>query len=369
MNVLFTSKIDGEIISFHPYSFQDIVEKTEELDTKWKKKNAEPVPLDFMIFNEEGDKLYNGTYVVGSKETTNIYDHICQKLLQTPIKDQQQETERDRFLQKLTSHTPASYQVDITKQLKQKRERSAGWKKLSKRGKTFLISVIGLLGVALASSITLAMIAASQAQALNTMKGELANAKTMKQAYQTALNGDIEEAVDRIKRKENLNASEQDALIHLFVTNKNYEEALKRVGEDNVSLLARQVMQIHGMEELKSFQNSYPSAVGEFEIAYHSGNYDEVIAVKDVPMSAERYKEKGLSYLKLDQVEEAKKMASEAKSDELNEKINHYEKLKDQLNTLQEEIEKEKQSKDKNQDKIDSLKKQENDIKNQIDNI
>ena len=62
MEVLFTSKIDGEIYSFQPYSFSETVEKTAELDAKWKKKNADPVSLDFMIFNEEGDKLYNGTY-------------------------------------------------------------------------------------------------------------------------------------------------------------------------------------------------------------------------------------------------------------------------------------------------------------------
>ena len=40
MRVLFTSKMDGEISSFHPYSFQEVVLLTAEMDTKLKKKNA-----------------------------------------------------------------------------------------------------------------------------------------------------------------------------------------------------------------------------------------------------------------------------------------------------------------------------------------
>ena len=41
--------------------------------------------------------------IVGAEENTNIYDHVCQKLLQIPLKNNKEETERDIFLQKLTS--------------------------------------------------------------------------------------------------------------------------------------------------------------------------------------------------------------------------------------------------------------------------
>ncbi|MBM7554827.1 hypothetical protein [Thalassobacillus pellis] len=369
MHVLFTSKISGEITSFQPYSFKEIVEKTDKLDAKWKKKNAEPISLDFMIFNEEGDKLYNGTYVVGAKETTNIYNHICQKLLNLPLKDRYQETERDIFLQKLTSHVPPSYRVDMKKQLEQKKTEAKGWNKLNNQEKAIAGSLAGLLVIAVVASITLTIVFNSQAQTLNKMEHELMDYKIVKRIYETALNGDTEKAVNRMKEQEHLSESEQKILVHLLIANKNYEEALQKVGKDNVSLIAGQVMQIHGLEELEKFQKSHPNPLGDFKVAYHSGNYKEAIVVEDVPMSTEIYKEKGFAYLQLDQIEEAKKMASEAKSDQLNQKINQYKELQGKLNKLQEQIEIEKQSENKDKSKIESLKKQKAKIENQLNNI
>ena len=95
--------------------------------------------------------------------------------------------------------------------------------------------------------------------------------KLLKQVYETALNGDIGKAVDHLQMKENLSEPEQETLVHFLITNKNYEDALNRVGKEDVSILASQVLRIHGIEELKKFQKSYPSSVGDFELAYHSG--------------------------------------------------------------------------------------------------
>ncbi|UOR10277.1 hypothetical protein [Halobacillus amylolyticus] len=369
MHVLFTSKLSGEITSFQPYSFREIVEKTDKLDEKWKQKNAEPVSLDFMIFNEEGDKLYNGTYVVGSEETTNIYNHICQKLLNLPLKDRHQETEKDTFLQKLTSYAPPSYRVDMKEQLEQHKTKAKGWKKLKKKEKVIVSSLAGLLVIAVIASITLTMVLSSQAQAMTKMEQDLTNAKAVKRIYETALNGDTEKAANRMKEQEYLSESEQKILIHLLIANKNYEEALQKVGKDDVSLIAGQVLQIHGLEELEKFQKSHPSPLGAFKVAYHSESYKKATAVEHVPMSTEIYKEKGLAYLQIDQIEEAKKMASEAKSDQLNQKINQYEQLKGQLNKLQEQIEKEKRSEGKNQNKIESLNEKKDKVENQLNNI
>lgn len=369
MKVLFTSKIKGEITSFQPHSFQEIVEKTDDLDKKWRKKNAEPVPLDFMIFNEEGDKLYNGTYVVGSKETTNIYEHICQKLLQLPLKDYQQRMERDIFLQKLTSYTPASYQIDIKELGQQNKEGFSKWKQLSKRGRMYVSFLVSVCVIAVVLSITLAMIVNSQSSALENKDQELNRVKTMKQAYEMAMKGDMDKVVEKLQKKKDRSESEQQALIHFLVMQKKYDEAFKYSGKENASFLASRVMQMHGMKELKTFQTSYPSSVGAFELAYHAGNYKEAIAVKDVPMSPKLYKEKGIAYLKLDQIEEAKKMASEAKDDYLNKKINKYEELEEQLIKQNNQIESEKQSENENQDKIESLEEQKEEIENQQNNI
>ncbi|MFC7061668.1 hypothetical protein [Halobacillus seohaensis] len=355
MRVLFTSKVDGEITSFRPYSFHEAVEKTADLDAKWKKKNTETVALDFMVSNETGDKLYNGTYFVGSEETTNIYDHICQKLIQIPMKDQQQETERDILLQKLTSHTPTSYQIDLTELSREDTESFYWWKPFSKQGKIITVSLVSLGVVAIITSIALAMIMSNQSQALKKKSQELNEATTIKHRYEMAMTGEMSEAIDTLKVKETRSESEQGALIYFLVSKKNYEEAVNQSGKEGVSFLASQVMQMHGIDELEKFQETYPSPSGAFELAYHKEDYEKALHVEDVPMTQERYKEKGWAYLKLNQTEEAKKMASEAKSDELNDEINQYEELELRLTKLNNQIETEKKSDDKDQNKINSL--------------
>ncbi|WP_173915945.1 hypothetical protein [Halobacillus sp. Marseille-Q1614] len=369
MRVLFTSKLDGEITSFHPYSFAEVVEKTEILDKKWKKKNAQPVHLDFMLSNEEGDKLYSGTYVVGSEDTTNIYDHICQKLFQLPMRNHQHENERDILLQQLTSHTPTNYQMDVTELVKKNTEKSSTWTRTSKHGKILAISLISLLVIAITISITLAVMVSNQAKALNNAKGELTEVRTMKQAYETALSGDRNEAVNHMKNKKDLSASEQKALVYLLVSEKNYKEALHYAEKNQSTFLASQVMKLHGIEELKKFQESYPSPVGAFEVAFHTEEYEKAINIEKLPMVDELYKEKGLAYLRVDQLEEAKKMASEAKSDDLNEKINEYEELEEQLKKVNSQIETEKQSESEDQDKIKALEEEIDELKAQQNSI
>ncbi|UOQ94055.1 hypothetical protein MUO14_03540 [Halobacillus shinanisalinarum] len=369
MRVLFTSKIDGDINSFQPYLFQEAVEKTEELDTKWKKKNAEPVPLDFMISNDEGDKLYNGTYVVGSEETTNIYDHVCRKLIQMPMNHKQQETERDILLQNLTAHTPTTYQLDVTEHLKEDRLNQTGWKTLSKRQKIMTGSFAGLVIVMIVMSVALVFMLRSQSQAMQQMDQELNEVKATKNVYETAVTGDITEAIDKLQAQRKLSDSEHEALIHFHLSKKNYEEAIKEAGKEQTSFLADQIMQLHGVGELQTFQESYPSPAGAFEIAYHSEAYEETIAVEDVPMTTERYKEKGMAYLKLDQLEEAKKMASEAKSDGLNEKISSYEQLEQKITQINSQIKTEKQSDQKDQDKIKEWEEQKSELQNKQNNL
>ncbi|MCP3032605.1 hypothetical protein LF817_14865 [Halobacillus sp. A1] len=369
MRVLFTSKLEGEITSFHPYSFEEVVEMTDDLDKKWKKKNAQPIHLDFMLSNEEGDKLYTGTYVVGEEDTTNIYDHICQKLVQLSMRNHQHETERDILLQQLTSHTPTNYQMDVTELVKKNTEKSSTWNLTSKHGKVLAISLVSLLVLAITISIALAVMVNGHAKSLNHANQELTEVRTMKEAYETALRGDQDAAVNHLKDKEELSDSEQKALVHILVVEKNYKEALKYADKKTASFLASQVMDIHGMDETKEFQESHPSPVGAFEVAFHTEEYEKAITVEKLPMSTELYKEKGLAYLRLDQLEEAKKMASEAKNDDLNEKINEYEELEEQMKKLNGQIETEKQSDNEDQDKIDALEGEKDEFKTQQNNI
>ncbi|WP_028784611.1 hypothetical protein [Thalassobacillus devorans] len=369
MRVLFTSKMDGEISSFHPYSFQEVVLLTAELDTKLKKKNAKPITLDFMIFNEEGDKLYNGSYEVGAEGTSNIYDHVCQKLLQLPMENKNEETKRDVFLQQLTSNTPPSYQIDMTEVLKEKELQKSSWKQLGKRGKIFVSVISTTLMVAVVTSITLLILLSNQGKDLRATTQELERMEDVKTAYEGYWTGEQKQAVDQLQGMETLTESERQTLLHFLVELKKYDQAFQYVGKENISSLAEQVMQVHGLEELTSFQKSHPSPLGEFKLAFHNGEYKQAVDIRDMPMSPKLYKQKGIAYLRIDQLEEAKKMASEAKDDELNKKINEYQEIEEQLTKINSQIETEKKSEDQNQSKIDSLKEQQDDLESQKNNI
>ncbi|QAS52340.1 hypothetical protein [Halobacillus litoralis] len=369
MRVLFTSKMDGEISSFHPYSFQEIVVLTAELDAKLKKKNAKPILLDFMIFNEEGDKLYNGSYEMGAEGTSNIYDHVCQKLLELPMQNKNEETKRDVFLQQLTSNTPASYQIDMTGVLKEKEVQKSSWKQLGKRGKFFVSMISTTLVVAIVTSITLFILLSNQGKDLRATTQELEKTENVKTAYEGYWTGQQKKAVDQLQGMETLTESERKTLLHFLVELKKYDQALQYVGKENSSSLAEQVMKVHGLEELISFQEAYPSPLGEFKIAFHNGEYKQAVDIQDMAMSPELYKQKGIAYLRLGQLEDAKKMASEAKNDELNKKINEYQEIEEQLTKINSQIETEKKSEDQNQSKIDSLKEQQDELEGQKNNI
>ncbi|RDY72395.1 hypothetical protein DXT76_02280, partial [Halobacillus trueperi] len=168
---------------------------------------------------------------------------------------------------------------------------------------------------------------------------------------------------------ENLTESERQTLLHFLVELKKYDQALQYVGKENTSSLAKQVMKVHGLEELISFQEAYPSPLGEFKIAFHHGEYQQAVDVQDMTMSPKLYKQKGIAYLRLDQLEDAKKMASEAKNDELNKKINEYQEIEERLTKINSQIETEKKSEDQNQSKIDSLKEQQDDLESLKNNI
>ncbi|MGI8314915.1 hypothetical protein [Halobacillus mangrovi] len=369
MRVLFTSKMDGEISSFHPYSFQEIVVLTAELDAKLKKKNAKPMMLDFMIFNEEGDKLYNGSYEVGAEGTSNIYDHVWQKLLELPMENKNEETKRDVFLQQLTSNTPASYQMDMTEVLKEKEVQKSSWKQLGKRSKIFVSVISTTLMVAIASCITLLILLSNQGKDLRAITQELERMEGVKTAYEGYWTGEQGEAVEQLLGMETLTESERQTLLHFLIELKKYDQALQYAGKENTSSLAEQVMKVHGLEELMSFQEAYPSPLGEFKIAFHHGEYKHAVGIQDMAMSPQLYKQKGIAYLRLDQLEDAKKMASEAKDDGLNKKINEYQEIEEQLTKINSQIETEKKSEDQKQSKIDSLKEQQEGLESQKNNL
>ncbi|WP_244153553.1 hypothetical protein [Halobacillus karajensis] len=339
------------------------------MDTKLKKKNAKPITLDFMIFNEEGDKLYNGSYEMGAEGISNIYDHVCQKLLELPMENKNEETKRDVFLQQLTSNTPASYQIDMTEVLQEKKVQKSSWKQLGKRGKIFVSVVSTTLMMAIVTSITLFILLSNQGKDLKATTQELEKMENVKTAYEGYWRGEQKKAVDQLQGMETLTESERQTLLHFLVELKKYDQALQYVGKESTSSLAEQVMKVHGLEELISFQEAYPSPLGEFKIAFHHGEYKQAVNIQDIAMSPKLYKQKGIAYLRLDQLEDAKKMASEAKDDELNKKINKYQEIEEQLTKINSQIETEKKSEGQNQSKIDSLQEQQDDLEIQKNNI
>ncbi|MEM5003412.1 hypothetical protein, partial [Priestia megaterium] len=111
-----------------------------------------------------------------------------------------------------------------------------------------------------------------------------------------------------------------------------------------------------------------PSPNGAFDLAYHEQRWEDMMSQSGVDMTDKRYEMKAYGYLKLDKVKEAKEEAAHIQSQDLNQKIETYEKTKKEIEDTKKQVEEENKKDKKDENKIKSLtdqqKKQEELLKN-----
>ncbi|WP_421535886.1 hypothetical protein [Priestia sp. D3YE.R1] len=146
----------------------------------------------------------------------------------------------------------------------------------------------------------------------------------------------------------------------LLVDQKKYKEAVKLQG-DHPEVVESMISKEGDVNELKEFQQAFPSPNGAFDLAYHEQRWEDMTSQSGVEMTDKRYEMKAYGYLKLDKVKEAREEAAHIQSQDLNQKIETYEKTKKQVN---EENKKDKKDENKIKSLTDQQKKQEELLKN-----
>ncbi|PEU68140.1 hypothetical protein CN397_24090 [Priestia megaterium] len=153
----------------------------------------------------------------------------------------------------------------------------------------------------------------------------------------------------------------------LLVDQKKYEEAVELQG-NHPEVVESMISKKGDVQALKEFQQTFPSPNGAFDLAYHEQRWEDMMRQSGVEMTDKRYEMKAYAYLKLDKVKEAKEAAAHIQSQDLNQKIETYEKTKKDIEEMKKQVEEENRKDKKDGNKIKSLtdqqKKQEEALKN-----
>ncbi|SDI43608.1 hypothetical protein [Natribacillus halophilus] len=370
MHVFFTSPLEGEHIpAFQSLPLADAVQRTQEIDQRWKKQNKSSVSLDFIVHGEDGQKLYAGTYQMGDSYAANLYEHICFRLMERRMRNDDEIEKRNRFLHQLTQAVPADVRIDINEHLRQQDEKNqTWWSRLSPKARIIGGVGAGVTTLALVFSIGLVAVVSQQSEVLAAMNESYEDEKEMKTLYAEAVAGDANGAVEALQAQSDRSDQEDAVLTHLLIGQEAYEEAMQINGQSDEAV-ADAIYEQQNLEALTEFQASYETAVGDFEIAYDDERYEDVIAVEDVPMNANRQEKLGYAHIQSGDIEEAKQLASDINSESLNDQISAYEALTADIDDLQTQIDEESENDDPDDDQIEEWEDDIEDMEAQMEDI
>ncbi|AXF56840.1 hypothetical protein [Salicibibacter kimchii] len=369
MQVLFTTPLEEEIPAFQSLSLTDAVQLTNDIDQRLKKQNKSPVALDFMVHDGEGQKLYTGTYHIGSSFAANLYEHICYRLIERRMRRDEEIQQRDRLLHQLTQEAPSALRIDVNDHLRRQEEANqTWWSRLSPKARIMGGAAAGVMLLVMVFAIGMVAVVSDQSNALAAMHQSYEEEQQMNDLYAEAMAGDPDTAIDVLQEKNDRSDQETAVLVHLLIGQGAYEEAIQMT-DQSAEAIASAIFDQQGIEALTAFQEEHETAVGHFELAYEDARFDDVVAVDDVPMNAERQEKLGYAYMKTGNVDEAKQMASEISSESLNDHIQTYETLTADIDDRQTQIDEEEEADDPDDDQIEEWEEEIADLETQRDDL
>ncbi|MBB6449843.1 tetratricopeptide (TPR) repeat protein [Geomicrobium halophilum] len=369
MQVLFTTPLEEEIPAFQSLFLTDAVQLTNDIDQRLKKQNKSPVALDFMVHDGEGQKLYTGTYHIGSSYAANLYEHMCYRLIDRRMRSDDDSQQRDRLLHQLTREAPSALRIDVIDHLRQQAEANqTWWSRLSPKAQILGGAAAGVTLLVLVFAIGMVAVVSDQSNALAAMHKSFEEEQQMNEIYTEAMAGDPDTAIDVLQDKSDRSDQETVVLTHLLIGQGAYEDAMQMTDQSAESI-ANAIFEQQGIEALTEFQENHETAVGHFELSFEDERFDDVAAVDDVPMNAERQEKLGYAYMKSGNVDEAKQMASEISSESLNDHIQTYESLTADIDDRQTQIDEEADADDPDDDQIEEWEEEIADLETQRDDL
>ncbi|MFP7487636.1 hypothetical protein SFC65_26135 [Priestia filamentosa] len=361
--VMFLKSETKEVPTFQKIFFQEACEKTHELEHQYRQQGKR-ASIDFHVLNEENQELYAGTYQVGSHFSINLLDHIKKQLSQMNLKPQQ-EAIKQSFLKKLYHEVPYRLHPEAIEFPEGKEAESTLMTGTSsKGGYTSKLSRLhrkmiyggSALSILLLSIGCWTTVSASQQQSdeVVQLQQKLKEEEKLTNLYETALLGDTEKAIEQLSKEKGKQGSkvQQEVYMDLLLEEKKYKEAVKVGGKKKVE---DRLLEKGDVQQLKTFQESFPSSTGTFDVAYLEQRWEDVLSEKDVRMTEKRQRMKGYALLRTGKVEEAKKQVNHLQDKRIHQKIKQYKQVQQEIKGLQKQIEEEQQKDPKDESKIQYL--------------
>lgn len=373
--VIFLKSETKEVPTFQKISFQEACEKTHELEHQYRQQGKR-ASIDFHVLNEENQELYAGTYQVGSHFAINLLDHIKKQLSQMKI-NPKQEAIKQSFLKKLYHEVPYSLHPEAM-EFPEKDESILTSETSSKEGYTSKLSHLhrkmtyggSALSVLLLSIGCWTTVSASQQQneKIAQLQYQVKETKDITSLYEKALLGETEKALQQFSQEKGKNGSpmQQEVYMSLLLEEKKYKEAVKMGGKKKVE---DRLLEKGDVQSLKTFQESFPSSTGTFDVAYLEQRWEDVLSEKDVRMTEKRQLMKGYALLRTGKVEEAKKQVNHLQDKRIHQKIKQYKQVQQEIKDLQKQIKEEQQKDPKDESKIQSLREEKQKKERTLSNI
>ncbi|MES9793508.1 hypothetical protein ABWL24_24055 [Priestia megaterium] len=373
LSVMFMKSETKELKTFQKLSIEDACEITMTLETYYQRINKK-ANADFFILDEEDNEMYSGTISLGSGCALHIVDHIKQKLALLKMDDIQEARKRS-FLEQLDKEVPDHLKVvdDPPCSLEETAENHMQMIQtpvISTRNRR-LIYGGGILSLLILSATCFSTVATSQdrAETIQDLQKQVKLEQKITGTYERALLGDSQEALKRLSSidEQGLTKEQKNVYMSLLVDQKKYEEAVQLQG-NHPEAVESMIVKKGDVNALKEFQQMFPSPNGAFDLAYHEQRWEDMMGQSGVEMTDKRYEMKAYGYLKLDKVKEAKEEATHIQNQDLNQKIESYEKTKKEIEETKKQVEEEKKKDPTDEKKLqfltDQQKKQEELLKN-----
>lgn len=371
LSVMFIKSETKELKTFQKLSIPDACEMTETLETQYQ-RTKKKAHVDFFILDEEDHEVYAGTLSIGSGRARHVVAHIKKKLISLKMDDIQEARKRS-FLEQLEKEVPDHLKTTDSSSLEDATEDHVQTNQtpvLSTRNRR-LIYGGGILSLLILSATCFSTVATSQdrAETIQDLQKQVKLERKITRTYERALLGDSEGALKRLSsiNEQSLTNEQKNVYMSLLIDQKKYEKAVQ-LHENHPEVVESIISKKGDVNALKEFQQTFPSPNGAFDLAYHEQRWEDMMRQSGVEMIDKRYEMKAYGYLKLDKVKEAKEAAAHIQNQDLNQKIETYEKTKKEVEATKKQVEEENKKDKKDENKIKSLtdqqKKQEEVLKN-----
>ncbi|MED4156338.1 hypothetical protein [Priestia aryabhattai] len=372
LSVMFIKSETKELKPFQKLSIPEACEITETVETQYQ-RTRKKAHADFFILDEEDQEVYAGTLSIGSGHARHVVDHIKIKLSSLKMDDIQEARKRS-FLEQLEKEVPDHLKItDGSFSLEEETEdhvQTTQAPVLSTRNRR-LIYGGGILSLLILSATCFSTVATSQdrAETIQDLQKQVKLEQKITGTYERALLGDSEGALKRLSSidEQSLTNEQKNVYMSLLIDQKKYEKAVQLQG-DHPEVVESMISKKGDVNPSREFQQAFPSPNGAFDLAYHEQRWEDMMRQSGVEMTDKRYEMKAYGYLKLDKVKEAKEEAAHIQNQDLNQKIETYEKTKKEVEETKKQVEEEKKKDPKDEKKIQSLtdqqKKQEELLKN-----